>query len=98
MSLFGKILAVVNIFAAAAFFYLVAADWGERQKWTYAVFRQTTHQQVLAKHRVRPFLARAPSGRNQVEKGGCCENIDHRENFSEQGHECNSEMPPDSLW
>src|SRR6516162_2435644 len=40
MSLFGKILAVVNIFAAAAFFYLVAADWGERQKWTYAVFRQ----------------------------------------------------------
>jgi hypothetical protein len=40
MSLLGKILAVLNILAAATFFYLVAADWGERQKWTYAVFRQ----------------------------------------------------------
>ncbi|HEV3205092.1 MAG TPA: hypothetical protein VGY77_11940 [Gemmataceae bacterium] len=40
MSLLGKILAVLNVLAAATFFYLVAADWGERQKWTYAVFRQ----------------------------------------------------------
>lgn len=40
MSLLGKILAGLNIVAAIAFACLVALDWGQRQKWTYAVFRQ----------------------------------------------------------
>lgn len=40
MSLFGKILAGLNIVAAIFFACLVAMDWGQRQKWTYAVFRQ----------------------------------------------------------
>ena len=40
MSLLGKILAGLNIVAAIALACLVALDWGQRQKWTYAVFRQ----------------------------------------------------------
>ncbi len=40
MSLLGKILAGLNIVAAIVFACLVALDWGQRQKWTYAVFRQ----------------------------------------------------------
>lgn len=40
MSLFGKILAGLNIIAAAIFAFLVVVDWGQRQSWTYAVFRQ----------------------------------------------------------
>ena len=40
MSLLGKILMVINIFAALAFFYLVAADFGQHQSWSYAVMRQ----------------------------------------------------------
>ena len=39
MSLFGKILAVLNIAAAGAFLYLAAMDYGLRQAWSYAVFR-----------------------------------------------------------
>jgi hypothetical protein len=39
MSLFGKILAVLNILAVMAFVYLVAVDWGQRQTWSYAVYR-----------------------------------------------------------
>jgi hypothetical protein len=39
MSLFGKILAVLNILAALAFIFLVAVDWGQRQTWSYAVYR-----------------------------------------------------------
>ena len=40
MSLLGKILAGLNIVAAVFFACLVALDWGQRQKWTYAIFRQ----------------------------------------------------------
>jgi hypothetical protein len=39
MSLFGKILAVLNIAAAGAFLYLAAMDYGTRQAWAYANFR-----------------------------------------------------------
>lgn len=39
MSLLGKILAGLNVLAAAAFVYLAIADWGQRQAWTYAVYR-----------------------------------------------------------
>jgi hypothetical protein len=38
MSLFGKILAVVNILAAIAFLVLAARDYGHRQEVTYQVF------------------------------------------------------------
>jgi hypothetical protein len=39
MSLFGKILAVLNIAAAGAFLYLAVMTYGLRQTWSYAVFR-----------------------------------------------------------
>jgi len=39
MSLLGKILAVLNVLAAVAFFYLATLDFGKRQEWAYATFR-----------------------------------------------------------
>lgn len=39
MSLLGKILAGLNVLAAAAFVYLALGDWSQRQAWTYAVYR-----------------------------------------------------------
>lgn len=39
MSLFGKILAFVNVLAAVAFFSLAAMDWGKRQAWAYTLYR-----------------------------------------------------------
>ena len=39
MGLLGKILAILNVLAAALFVYLAAADWGKRQSWAYAVWR-----------------------------------------------------------
>jgi hypothetical protein len=40
MSLLGKILAVFNVLAVVAFVFIVATDWGQRQIWSYAVYRQ----------------------------------------------------------
>jgi hypothetical protein len=40
MSLWGKILALLNVIAAAGFIYLASADYATRQTWAYAVFRQ----------------------------------------------------------
>ncbi|GIW81796.1 MAG: hypothetical protein KatS3mg105_3603 [Gemmatales bacterium] len=40
MTLFGKFLMILNIFAATAFVYIAALDWGKRYEWSYAVFRQ----------------------------------------------------------
>ncbi len=39
MSILGKVLAVLNVLAAALFIFLAAADYGRRQTWTYAVYR-----------------------------------------------------------
>src|SRR5438876_6494005 len=39
MSTLGKVLAILNVFAALAFVCLAALAWGQRQAWTYAVFR-----------------------------------------------------------
>jgi hypothetical protein len=39
MSIVGKILAVLNVLAAAGFVYLAASDWGKRENWTYTVYR-----------------------------------------------------------
>jgi len=39
MSLFGKVLAVLNVVAALAFMALLAMDYGKRKQWNYAVFR-----------------------------------------------------------
>ena len=39
MSLFGKILAFLNVLAAVAFFSLAAMDWGKRQAWAYDLYR-----------------------------------------------------------
>lgn len=39
MSTLGKVLAILNVFAALALVCLAALDWGQRQVWTYAVFR-----------------------------------------------------------
>src|SRR5437763_2090598 len=39
MSLFGKLLAVLNVLAAAAVVYLAAADYGKRRAWSYSLFR-----------------------------------------------------------
>ena len=35
MSLYGKILAVLNIFGAAAFVYFAFADFATRETWAY---------------------------------------------------------------
>jgi hypothetical protein len=42
MSLFGKILAILNVLAALGFVYMAASDYGKRQQWSYAVFRHDT--------------------------------------------------------
>jgi hypothetical protein len=39
MSLFGKIFAILNVIAATGFMILAAMDWGQRERWAYAVFR-----------------------------------------------------------
>jgi hypothetical protein len=39
MSTLGKVLAAANVLAVLVFFYLVVADWGQRQSWAYAAFR-----------------------------------------------------------
>jgi hypothetical protein len=39
MSLLGKIFAILNIVAAVAFVVVAGMDWGQRQRWAYAVFR-----------------------------------------------------------
>jgi hypothetical protein len=39
MSLIGKIFAVLNILAAVAFVVVAGMDWGQRQRWAYAVYR-----------------------------------------------------------
>src|SRR5262245_44888888 len=39
MSLFGKILAVLNVLAAIAFVVLAAMDYQRRQDWSFAVLR-----------------------------------------------------------
>jgi hypothetical protein len=44
MSLFGKILAVLNIIGAIALFYFAAVNYGKRQSWAYSVLR---HDLVL---------------------------------------------------
>jgi hypothetical protein len=40
MSLFGKILAIVNIFAVVGVVALLAMNYGKRRNWEYAAFRQ----------------------------------------------------------
>jgi len=39
MSLFGKILAVLNVLAAIGFIYMAISDYAKRQQWNYAVYR-----------------------------------------------------------
>ncbi len=39
MSLFGKILAVLNVLAAICFLVVAGMDWAQRERWAYAVFR-----------------------------------------------------------
>ena len=39
MSLWGKIFAILNIFAAVGFVVVAGMDWGQRERWAYAVFR-----------------------------------------------------------
>ncbi len=39
MSVYGKLLAVLNVVAAIGFFVIAGMDWGQRERWTYAVYR-----------------------------------------------------------
>lgn len=39
MSLFGKMMAILNVLAAGAFLFLAAQDYAVRQQWAYAVFK-----------------------------------------------------------
>jgi hypothetical protein len=39
MSVYGKILAVLNVVAAIGFLVVAGMDWGQRERWTYAVYR-----------------------------------------------------------
>src|SRR5262245_6408073 len=47
MTLFGKILAALNVLAAAAFAFLFLMAHGQRQTWSYAVFRHDLALQGL---------------------------------------------------
>jgi chromosome segregation ATPase len=47
MSLFGKILAILNVLAALAFGYLALLDYAKRQHWAYAVYRHDLRLQGL---------------------------------------------------
>jgi hypothetical protein len=40
MSIFGKVLIILNILVAGVFIYLSTADWSQRETWSYAVYRQ----------------------------------------------------------
>ena len=44
MSLFGKILALLNIFGALGLVYVSMLDYGKRQSWAYSYYR---HELVL---------------------------------------------------
>ena len=39
MSIAGKILAIFNVLAAIGFVVVAGLDWGQRERWAYAVFR-----------------------------------------------------------
>jgi hypothetical protein len=39
MTLLGRILAILNVVAAVIFFALLAMDYGQRQAWSFAIFR-----------------------------------------------------------
>jgi methyl-accepting chemotaxis protein len=39
MSIAGKILAIFNVLAAIAFIVVAGMDWGQRERWSYAVYR-----------------------------------------------------------
>src|SRR5438552_12773650 len=39
MSIAGKILAIFNVLAAIAFVIVAGLDWGQRERWAYAVYR-----------------------------------------------------------
>jgi hypothetical protein len=39
MSIAGKILAIFNVLAAIAFVVVAGIDWGQRQRWAFAVYR-----------------------------------------------------------
>jgi hypothetical protein len=47
MGLLGKVLAILNLLAAAAFIYLAAQDWSKRQQWAYAAVRFDENVQGL---------------------------------------------------
>ena len=58
MSLFGKILSVLNLLGAAALVYLASVDYGVRQQWAYVAFRYDLMLQGI------------PLDANQLEKRG----------------------------
>lgn len=47
MGLLGKVLAILNLLAAAGFIYLAAGDWSKRQQWAYAAVRFDEAEQGL---------------------------------------------------
>jgi hypothetical protein len=58
MSLFGKILTILNLLGAAALVYLASVDYGVRQQWAYVAFRYELMLQGI------------PLDGNQLEKRG----------------------------
>jgi hypothetical protein len=64
MSLIGKIFAVLNILAAIGFVVVAGMDWGQRQRWAYAVYRHDLFVEGL------PIDAKetGPDGKPRVEK------------------------------
>jgi hypothetical protein len=60
MTMLGRILAVLNVLAAAAFAFLFLMDHGKRQAWSYAVFRHDLAYQGLPLKEDRANLGLPP--------------------------------------
>ncbi len=64
MSLLGKIFAILNILAAAGFVVVAGMDWGQRERWSYAVFRHD----LLVEGLPIDAQEREPDGTPRVDK------------------------------
>src|SRR5688572_5749809 len=64
MSLFGKVVAVLNVLAAGAFLYLLASTLQRRQAWSYAVWRYELNVDGLPVDRDEPDAANEPRHEN----------------------------------
>jgi hypothetical protein len=60
-TIFGKVLAFLNIVAAIAFLALAAADWSQRQRWAYCYYRHVLALEGLPVEKDAPSAEGQPS-------------------------------------